>query len=951
MLINKQQFVKNLTSNDGRVYAAEGESVKDSEDNTGEQDLKTTEEHLQSIREEMKTFNNRFVVHDIQMKWNNTLRNILIRYIQQVNQRRGFSYYMSQKAVRFLSDLVDAQLKAKTKQAEHESSAEILNNGNIDDGVSLGTQQLDPEIEKLIKQLLDDRQDHFFVADETAETGTSESASQPVQFARKPDMVDELHDDYEAVNNYILRLIAPQIQLQSEKTPESAVVLTAQSMQMKILAVKDNTIAGDDVSALVQRKFSVQMTSAQFFYAQQKGFHGAIANLLTQNSYGADGDSYWPPWVPIESVYDFERSPRAFDRIVDRTSALCVYTKNNQLRIKKNENTIRKSQINGSNAEDRTDSILVDFPKFVLSANSEQYYAMFTIAVDLLMYSEPLQKERNEQIEKILLAADFSDLSGAPEMVSTLQKRIRQMDDFKTQFKMHAQHNDPQSKRDELRVEKELQHCEDELFFLMKSVATAQEKREDRDSEVIPAMRWQLQADEILWHVMEGNKAFIDFGLSKASFSRTDNSDSSNFNTVEIEMMQGINLSPDPVFAQLFAPYFGNDRTVVDARRSKMVRIYWYMLEAIGGIAVCDHFEVNLFPLRLQMEHDVAKKIFAYMFPDKQEQKQINSDSESVRDDSSSSSDDDGDGDTASIRRPNSDGKKKLSKMSFERLKHSASISNLSHKLSSSRLQQDSNSMYSDESASKSSSRRLSRTSSNASLQRIATGATNRTAGTTATKKKAKGGSSDDLTAMMNRANQNMSLVYVKFPSVILALSYKGAKAKNFVDVTDFVFKLPTIEYRNKTWSYLDLAEHLKREVIKAVLAHTGSLLRDKMTHYRKSKSRQTILAKQLTSYRTFVPADERDQKISEAEESTNSRHSMQHDRIRSEFVLQNRTSTAETSSLHEDKHGLFNNAIGRHIQHLSHLARHKDGLVEDNPESTMKKTRMLLGKFIDKAK
>lgn len=907
---------------------------------------------IKKLKEEVRTFNNRFFVHNIQMKWNNTLRNILIRYIQQVNQRRGFSYYMSQKAVRFLSDLVAEQMKHKDlQQKQHKEAPKVNGHGQemMDD-----EQEPDSEIEQLIKQLLDDREAHFYVQDESSHSKDDNS-----QARRKfGPGVQKSHRgypaDYAAVDNYILRLIAPQIQLQSEKNKESAVILAAQSMQMKILAINDTSIAEDDVSALVQRKFSVKMNSAQFFHAHQSGFHGAIANLLTQNSYGADGNSYWPPWVPIENVYDFENSPRSFDRIVVRTSAELTYIKNNNLRIKKHERVHTENRISDEDIEDLTDSVTVNFPKFNLSANSEQYYAMFTIAMDLLIYSEPLQKERNEQIERILLAADFSDLSGAPEMVSTLQTRIRHLSDFKTQFKLHAQRNDPQSKRDELRVEKELEHCEDELFFLMKSIATAQQKREDRDNEVIAAMHWRLKADEILWHLMEKERAFIDFGLSKASFSRTDNSDSSNFNTLEIEMMQGINLSPDPVFAQLFAPYFGTDRTVVDVRRSKMVRVYWYMLEAIGGISVCDHFEVNLFPLRLQMEHDVGKKLFDYVFPDKKEDKidEINTESES--DDNGNSIVSSSSDDIQSEHHPTPPEKEKLSsKLSFDRLRHSASLSKLTHRSSASRLRHEAASFHSRDSDGQNSihSRRTgpSAAQSSSSLPLASNG--NVAKASPANSKKKATGSADDLTAMMTRASTNMSLVYVKVPSVVLALSYKGAKAKNFVDVTDFVFKIPTIEYRNKTWSYLDLAEHLKREVIKAVLAHTGSLLKDKMTHYRRSKGRKPTIAKQLTSYQTFVPAEAFENDVAEGQEVPG-RASVDHERARNKFILQNRTSSAETTSLHEEgNHGLFNNAIGRHIQHLSHLARSKDGLAEDNAESTLKKTRLLLGKFIDKAK
>ena len=945
MLTSKATFVEHLTGDVNRFLATEMEDNRTFNDKSMDQ-LPTEEgDYLKQVLDEVNSFNNRFIVHNIQMKWNNTLRNVLIRYIQHVSQRRGFSYYMSQKAVRFLTTIVDEQLRAKQAQKDKQSTQAHNNstvNGTGDDHVE---QDHDEEIENLIQQLLEDKE-HFIVADESSSDTDKMSSTNGDQSVHKA-TTEELNPDYEAINNYIFRIVSPQIQLQSEKNPDSAIVLAAQGMQIKILAINDKTVAQDDVSVLVQRRFTLKMTGAQFFSAQQRDFHGAVANLLTQNTYGAVGESCWPPWLPIESVYDFDAAPRAFSRIVTRTSALMTYIKNNNLRIKKNDRIAQVDRINTDEVEDRTDSVTVNFPKFNLTANSEQYYAMYTIVMDLLMYSEPLQKERNEQIEKILLAADFSDLSGAPEMVCKLQKRIRQMNEFKTMFKLNACRVDMQSKKDEIRVEKALLHCEDELFFLMKSVATAQEKNEDRDSEVVAAMKWHLKADEILWHLMEGDNAFIDFGLSKASFQRTDHSDSSNFNTLEVEMMQGINLSPDPVFTEMFAPYFGKDRTVLDARRSKMVRVYWYMLEAIGGITICDHFEVNLFPLRLQMEQEVGKKIMAYVFPDKQENSEYaDSDSESAGSDSESATSSESEAESISRMSHAKKLLKKGSKLSLDRLVHPGGRSPFGHHSNSSdRLAPDTASVRSHGSRTTSSSK-LSRTASNQTLQRYATNSN------TISKngKQKNTGSADDLTAMMSRASKNVSLVYVKIPSVILSLSYKGSKAKNFTDVTDFAFRLPTIEYRNKTWSQLDLAENLKREVIKAVLAHTGSLLKDKMTKHRRSGGRKPALSRQLSNYRNFIPAEKNEQRFQEVN-SGNQLHTEQgpHGALPS----QSRTSTIETSSIIEDhpNHGLFNNAIGRHLHHLSHMARHKDGLSEDNPESTIKKTRMLLGKFIDKGK
>jgi hypothetical protein len=866
---------------------------------------------LKALESEMESFNNRFVVHDAQVKWNNLLRNHLIRYLQQVQQRRGFTYYMSQKAVKFLMDLVQEQYR-KAKEAK-DASSEMSNAEEVTDSHVDEADKMDDEVQKLIRQLLDDK-DHFFVSDQTSVENNSNDPRSKI--TSKGEDFTDLNANYRAHNNYIFLLLGPQAQLQSEKNNDSAMVVSMSVMQLRIMSVMDNEVDEADVSAMLQRKFIAQINGAQFFHAQKQDFQGAIASVFTNNGYGAEAGGYWPPWVPFESLFFAELSAKPFARIVDKTSATLTYTKHNTLRIKKNER-IEKGGVGSDDTDDRIDSVAVDFPKFDLTANSTQYYAMFTIVTDLLMYAEPMQKERNERIEKILLAADFSDLTGTPEMVMQLQKRIRSLNEFKMQFKLHAQRNDPQSKADEVRVERELIHCEEELFFLMKSVAAAsQQKRDERNREAMAVMTWHMAADEILWHLIEASgKPFVDIGLSKASFQRTVNSDSSNFNVLEIEMLQGLNLSPKPIFTTLLAPYFSGDKTIIDARHSKMIRIYWYMLEAIGGIPVCDHFEVNLFPLRLQMEYDVGKKLLEYIFPDRHQQEESSSESESEEQDSSDDSDD--------------------ASAESRSLRPRASDSHLRNKSSRKSLRNDAASLYSKaetRNGAGSSVVSLHRSMTNVSLQ---SSSVPRDDASLTRHKKGKSG--NDLDAMMSRASTNMSLVYVKVPSAVLSLSYKGAKAKNLVDVTDFVFRFPTIEYRNKTWSYLDLVEHLKREVIKGVLAHTGSLLKDKMTHHRRQKP---TIQRQLTSYKNFIPG--------QADES----------RAMEDFL---RSDSAEVSSLTAGQHGvthkeggllntvLNSNPIGRHIQHLSHLARHRDGIVDDNDESKLKKTRMLLGKFVPK--
>ena len=59
---------------------------------------------------------------------------------------------------------------------------------------------------------------------------------------------------------------------------------------------------------------------------------------------------------------------------------------------------------------------------------------------------------------------------------------------------------------------------------------------------------------------------------------------------------------------------------------------------------------------------------------------------------------------------------------------------------------------------------------------------------------------------MKERAEKNKLFIYIKIPEVPIKVSYKGEKEKNqIMDVADFHLQVPTLEYHNVTWTWLDL--------------------------------------------------------------------------------------------------------------------------------------------------
>ncbi|KAI4290470.1 MAG: hypothetical protein L6R35_000253 [Caloplaca aegaea] len=825
-------------------------------------------------------FNNRFIVHNMQLKWNNSLRNIILRYVHQVGQRRGFIYYMSRTAVKFILDIVEEQHKSKqrrqgdSEQPTPTSEAPPAPSFEEDRGD-------DPDVQDRIQDLLKDAK-KFVNADDTEPSRPSRSGT--------GNLNKDVSQDYTPLNSYHVRLTAPQIQMQSDKNSKSVLLVTAQGMELKVIQIMDKDRMMDEVSGLVQRRFSVDMDSVQFFVTTQKTMNQYL-HLYSGNRYGTPKGSAWPPWVPFEVNYDFVFDPFGFSRVVQRTSASLRYDKYNTLRLKYNDevNTGKHGgHSSPANVENRIDHIWVEFPHIRAICDSAQYYTMYVIVLDLLLYSEPLEKVRSERLEKIMLASDFSDLRGAPEMVIRLQDRIRQLEEIKTHFQVHAKYLDRQGWQDRLSIEHDLTNCEDELFFLMKAITTSQRKIDDRSqaTQTNGLLRWYLSASEIMWHLMrEQNEPLMEIQLQNALYDRTDNSDGSNHNSMEIERMHGLNLLPNALYPEMLAPYSQNGKHFEEGQNIKMLSVQWHMLEAIAGIPILDQFEVNLFPLKVQLEREIGLKVFEYIFPGvrsanggsgsfspflaKQSpvlENDDDSDQNSLSDVAAPLLDTAASSDEPSRDRPASLDMRLRPTKAFGDSRGAAGF-NRSRKPTNGILKKDGTphhfglfqhpnpSQQSTRHAlqSKKSSKESLRPSQDASSTSLAAmnasterhkrfgGLKRSNTGATPDNPLEREKASDDLTQMISRASNYMTLSYVKIPSVVLCLSYKGRGDRNIEDVHNFVFRMPVLEYRNKTWSNLDLALRLKKDVIKALISHTGAIIGNKF-HHRPTKHQQARL-------------------------------------------------------------------------------------------------------------
>lgn len=75
---------------------------------------------------------------------------------------------------------------------------------------------------------------------------------------------------------------------------------------------------------------------------------------------------------------------------------------------------------------------------------------------------------------------------------------------------------------------------------------------------------------------------------------------------------------------------------------------------------------------------------------------------------------------------------------------------------------------------------------------------------------------------MANRARENQTFLYIKIPQVPLNISYQtgkvGQKHIRLPDINNFRLDIPCIEYKNKVWTWRDLAINIKTDCRRALI-------------------------------------------------------------------------------------------------------------------------------------
>ena len=216
-------------------------------------------------------------------------RDNLLNYASNVFERRKTQYFLTHKAVTLLDELLKNTLKKK-----------IISNTELDAMIE----------EDLV------------------------SNSEFMQ--RFEELIREVPSKgFKAFDNYLIKLISPQIQITSNVESNKAILITSRDIEMGIIDVNQvETSYGDtmplDMESLMETRYCTTLTDAHFFVFDKEIISGRNALGFTINGYGMDeGSEFWPPWMPMEMCYD--SAPLGEYVFLKRNAMFLTFTRPNPL--------------------------------------------------------------------------------------------------------------------------------------------------------------------------------------------------------------------------------------------------------------------------------------------------------------------------------------------------------------------------------------------------------------------------------------------------------------------------------------------------------------------------------------------------------------------------------------------------------------------------------------------
>lgn len=842
---NRQYFISF-----GRISYNRVAQIKDTEEDfelseQSDRGLSALTTELQSNLDEEEVPNHRLVIHDLKAAWTKDNRDVVIGIYDAFTNSRQLKRNLSTEALKPIRIETQTPQPPASQSGQnphrhqrHPSTTSLMNANIIPNPVSSVSKNR--AVSMLQKLIADSENNPNVYTEETHSGVSSETHLYGVEACQMDDVVEV---------NCQIELINSQVVLRGTETPGYVIVSAAQteirqathlpvwknrtllsktswtgSLQcMQYYATVDGHAQAHDCRTIFTDKNDIQWLDPDNIDSK------SVINDLTDivgsgHSVGGVVSSIVGK-LSGSNNEDPEETSVELQRIISRCNCLFYYASHAAGVSEELQHLIPplpddEMFIEPWDKEVGVDSFTLTHQDLEISTNSQQYAMIMDIINNLLLYVEPHKKSAFEKLERMRFRFQLSADEDQRVPISQLQDQVRKYVSYLKRLErerylvyrasiddsmMPESDHDYRSSLDTLsceiqNVKEQLNSASEELAMMISCYKETQlgahkaQKQQAATQDGIGAFfanvikRNEICFQSARWRVTDsdGQLGLADIVLNNFLYSKVVKSDDSVEHTIELGHLKVSNLIPNQAYKDVLHPTELQANIPLDRQRA--LRVYCRELAPVGGIPVKEHLELNVVPFTMQITLQFFQKMVKFFFPEK----------DSIKEDKSKRSN------VLEVHTEGQLGRFGSKRKAKDKEKNTNSdILSLASSTGSSRGTPSSTALSSNGS-------RNVDTDSILSTNTVGSVTTMSTVSSLHSSSNQRRG--EEIEKMRERASKNHTFVYVKIPGIPIKVSYKGKKQKNVTDLKNLSLTLPTFEYHNSTWTWLDLLMAVKND-------------------------------------------------------------------------------------------------------------------------------------------
>ncbi|GMR54355.1 hypothetical protein PMAYCL1PPCAC_24550, partial [Pristionchus mayeri] len=324
---------------------------------------------------------------------------------------------------------------------------------------------------------------------------------------------------------------------------------------------------------------------------------------------------------------------RQLQRIVSRCSCQIYWVYFSEKLDDEEEKALEESMEENEEMEEElaVDCITLKHNMLEASTNSEQYSLAVDVVNQLVLFVDPRMKKNAERRNRRLFECRQLSMEDMIRSIATQQKKLREVVCLVRSLERQLYHMENEKSADserqsqltrELEEEKLKQLDLAEMMAITISVLKQRQVQQNRvvslrqQEEEVPVVRkFEVCFEDCTWKLTEhdGMIGIAQLHITNFLYARTMRVDNGGEHLFELGTMRVTNLLRDTPFPDTL------DRDSRHQSRSSAVRVLCKDLAPVGGIALKEHFEVNIAPMVVQFTFKFFDAMMTFFFPERNE--------------------------------------------------------------------------------------------------------------------------------------------------------------------------------------------------------------------------------------------------------------------------------------------------------------------------------------------